>query len=157
MSISKIIVWIRGVFGIEAAERDAVIVDQAAYYDSLERRQRDWRESARVLKKSREQTAHAVWSWASGTVNDRSKRPLPPKLPRTGDIRAWLDGLNVKEIFAIAQTDSFAVWNHIYSDNLIEGVHEVQPLPPAILRFPPRKPVVDEFFAGGGGGPRRRR
>jgi hypothetical protein len=158
--LQQIIAWFRSLLGIKPAEpRDAVVIDQAAYYDSLERRQKEWRESERIIAKERELVARSVWSWACGNVSDRCKRPLPPGLPRNSDLREWMNGLNVKEIFAISQSDSFAVWNHIYSDNLIEGVREVQPLPEAILRFPPRAPVVDERFSasGGGGGPRRRR
>jgi hypothetical protein len=79
------------------------------------------------------------------------------KLPRTGVVREWLDGLHVQEIFALSKSDGWSIQHHIYADALIAGVRRVQKLPPAELRFPARR-ISDEDVgrAGGGGGPRRR-
>jgi hypothetical protein len=49
----------------------------------------------------------------SDVVPYRSKRPMPAKLPRTGVVRDWLKGLQVQEIFALAQADGWSIKHHI--------------------------------------------
>ena len=83
---------------------------------------------------------------------------MPPKLPRAGVLRQWLNGLCVQELFALANSNGWAIKHHIYVGALIEGVRRVQPLAEAELRFPEPKISTEGMFRGSssGGGPRRR-
>jgi hypothetical protein len=136
---------------------EKTVIDQGAYYDSLARRQRRWREDEEEAERQRQRIASMVWEWARDTVSKRSKLPLPAKLPRVGVVREWLDGLAVQEIFALAKSDGWSIQHHIYAGALIAGVRRVQKLPPAEIRFPAPK-ISDEDVGRsvGGGGPRRR-
>lgn len=134
---------------------DAVVIDQVSYFDSLARRQQRWREDEEEAERQRQRIAYMIWEWARDVVRKRTKLLLPPKLPR-GEVRIWLDGLYVQEIFALSQADGFAIMHHIYSDIRIDGVRRVQKLPPAELRFPAPKSEQDDGSRGAGGGPRRR-
>jgi hypothetical protein len=141
----------------QPAPVEKTIIDQRSYYDALERKSRRWREDEEEAERQRQRIAGMVWEWARDTIRYRSKRPLPAKLPRAGDVREWLDGLHVQEIFALSKADGFSIQHHIDAGALIAGVRRLQKLPPAEIRFPARK-IADEDVgrAGGGGGPRRR-
>jgi hypothetical protein len=138
------------------APPDAVVIDQGVYFDSLELRQQRWREDEEEEERQRLRVAMMVWEWARDVVRYRCKRPLPPKLPRAGVVRVWLDGLLVQEIFALSQADGFAILHHIYGSDRITNVRVVQALPVSRLRFPALKPEPDFSRPGSGGGPRRK-
>ena len=139
------------------APPDAVVIDQGAYFDSLKLRQQRWREDEKEAELQRMRVALMVWEWARDVVRYRCKRPLPPKLPRAGVVRDWLDGLWVQEIFALSQSNGGEILDHIYGDERIINVRRVQPLPPAELRFPASKAEQDDGSRGGGAGPRKPR
>jgi hypothetical protein len=140
------------------AASEVVVIDQGAYYDVLARRQQRWREDEEDTEREQERIAYLVWEWARDVVRDRGKRPLPAKLPRTGVVRDWLNGLYVQELFALANSDGWSIRHHIYAGALIEGVRRVQPLAEAELRFPEPKISTEDVFRGSssGDGPRRR-
>jgi hypothetical protein len=138
------------------APHDAVVIDQAAYFDSLKLRQQRWREDEEEAERQRLRVALMVWEWARDVIRKRTKLPLPPKMPRNDVVRDWMNGLVVQEIFAMAQSNGFAIMHHIYGVDRIDGVRRVQPLPEATLKFPaPKIAPEDGGAAGGGGGPRR--
>jgi hypothetical protein len=141
----------------QPAAPDTIVVDQAAYYDSLDRRQQRWREDEEEAERQRLRIAFVVWEWARDVVRYRCKRPLPPVLPRTGVVREWLDGLYVQEIFALSNADGYAIMHHVYGDDAITNVRRVQKLPASELRFPEPKAEQDTGRPGAGGGPRRSR
>ena len=107
------------------------------------------------LMKAQQKTAVAVWQWAVGTVSDRERRPLPAHLPHSIPLRKWMLGLDVKELFALAQSDAWSVWHHIYSPSAhtIHGVPAVSDLEPCSLKWPrPPSPSKDAFHKGSSGG-----
>jgi hypothetical protein len=153
-TVAPMITSLRSLLGFRPPPPDdKVVIDQSFYYDSLERSQ----ERQRLLEKDRERVACIVLTWATHTVVDRIKKPMPSKLPRAGVVRQWLDGLNVQEIFVLSNVGHYEIWQHIYGADRIPGVRKVQPLPPAVLNFPPPKKVDDQGRPGAGGGPRKPR
>lgn len=138
-----------------AAESETIVIDQGAYFDALRRRQRDWEESERIADREQERIAYVVWDWTRDVIRYRNKIPLPVKLPRTGVVRVWLDGLHVQEIFALSKSDGWSIRQHLYGNARIAGVRRVQKLPPAALRFPAPRIADDIVGRAAGGGPRR--
>jgi hypothetical protein len=147
---AQMIAAIRSLLGFRtpAPPDDVVVVDQDPYYASLARS----RERQRLIEKDRERIAAICLTWATHTVAERIKKPMPSKLPRSGVVSQWLDGLNVTEIFVLSQVSHYEIRQHIYGDERIHGVRKVQPLPPAVLKFPPPKPPQDDGARASGGG-----
>lgn len=135
---------------------DRGVIDVRPYADSLKR----LREDELALAKSQDRVAGLVRAWARECVNGRYKAPMPTKLPRDrGEIiRSWLNGLGLQEIYELSKCDRFFVLHHIYGEERIIGVRDVQYLPPLTLVFPPPVIAVDPQSAiGAGGGPKVRR
>jgi hypothetical protein len=135
---------------------DRGVIDVQPYADSLKR----LREDQLAVAKSQDRVAGLVRAWARECINGRYKAPLPTRMPRDhGEIiRSWLNGLGLQEIYELSKCDRFFVLHHIYGDEQIIGVRDVQHLPPLTLVFPPLVLVVDPQSAvGAGGGPKVRR
>jgi hypothetical protein len=143
--------------GSPAPSRDAVVIDQASYFDSLKVRQQRWREDDEAEARGRLRAALMIAEWARDTNRKRMKIPLPTKLPRDAVLRAWLEGLWLQEIFLLSKSpDGYAIRDHIYGDERIGGVRVVQVLPESVLRFPMSKIADDDTGrAGSGGGPKK--
>jgi hypothetical protein len=141
--------------GSPVPSRDAVVIDQSAYFDSLKVRQQRWREDEEAEAKGRLRTALMIAEWARDTIRKRMKISLPTKLPRDAVLRAWLEGLWLQEIFLLSKSpDGYAIRDHVYGDERIAGVRVVQMLPKSVLRFPMSK-IDDDSRPGSGGGPRK--
>lgn len=143
-------------FGRSAASPDRSVIDMTPYRDSVKK----LREDELAVAKSRERVAGVVRAWAGECISCRCKAPLPTRLPRDCSevIRSWLDGLGLQEIYELSKVDRFYVLHHIYGDERIVGVRDVQPLPPIVLVFPPPVIVADpQADRSAGGGPKVRR
>jgi hypothetical protein len=103
------------------------------------------------LEADRTRISIVVWSWSRDCVTYGEKRELPTKVPK--GVRAWLDGLSVREIMALVEARDDLIKLHMYGDTLIPCVRKLQPLPPTMLRFPSRRQETEGQLAGG----RRRR
>ena len=57
------------VFGAKAPVQEATVIDQQAYFDLLERRQKRWLDDIREREADRNRIAVIVWTWARDCVN----------------------------------------------------------------------------------------
>jgi hypothetical protein len=104
---------------------DRVAIEQASYYDGLEARWRRTIELDRAIEKERERIALTVGSWARDTVYNRQRAAVPRSVRR--DVAAWLPGLGAQEVMNLASASAFDVRHHIFGEELIAGVRQVQP------------------------------
>ncbi|MET4347049.1 hypothetical protein ABIC08_007734 [Bradyrhizobium sp. RT9b] len=119
------------------------VIDQQAYYDLLERRQKRWIDDMREREADRDRIAVIVWTWARDCVNFDAQRPLPTEsVP--GEIKSWLFGLLEREVMALASSNDYRIRSHLFDNDQIAGVGKVQRLPrQAGLRFPkPQAPAM---------------
>lgn len=131
------------VFGAKAPVQEATVIDQQAYYDLLERRQKRWLDDVREREADRDRIAVIVWAWARDCVNFDDQRTLPTeRVP--GEIKSWLFGLVAREVMALAGSNDCRVRGHLFDNDPIAGVRKVQRLPrEAGLQFPkPQMPAL---------------
>ncbi|MCW2079659.1 UNVERIFIED_ORG: hypothetical protein M2193_001834 [Bradyrhizobium japonicum] len=130
-------------FGPKPVKPTTTIIDQQAYFDLLERRQKKWQDDLREREADRARIAAVVWTWARDCVTFDEQRPLPTEaIP--SEIKSWALGLVAREVMALAGSNDCRIYAHIFEKDPIAGVRKVQRLPrQAALQFPkPKAPAV---------------
>lgn len=127
------------IFGSKAPVQETTVIDQQAYFDLLERRQKRWADDLRQREADRARIAAIVWTWALDCVNFDEQRPLATEaIP--SEIKSWVFGLVAREVMALAGSNDCRIYSHVFENDPIAGVPKVQRLPrQAGLHFPKRQ------------------
>lgn len=130
-------------FGAKTLTPEATAIDQDAYLDQPDRRQKRLIEDAREREADRDRIAVIVWTWARDCVNFGEQRPLPTAAVPSA-IKSWIFGLVAQEVMVLASANDRLIGRHMYDNAPIAGVRAAQRLPrQPELRFPkPPAPVA---------------
>jgi hypothetical protein len=97
----------------------------------------------RELVESQVRDSVIAWSWVNGSLLDYNTRPLPASLSKK--MQAWLVGLGYGQLVMLKNAGAEGVFEHAAGRNMIGGVPAMQPLRPAVVRYPPSpKSAPDE-------------
>lgn len=127
------------IFGSKAAVQEATIIDQQAYFDLLERRQKRRADDLREREADRDRIAVVVWTWARDCMHFDEQRPLATAAVPS-EVKSWVFGLVAREVMVLAGSNDCRIRSHMFDNDPIAGVRKVQRLPrQAGLHFPKRQ------------------
>jgi hypothetical protein len=87
------------------------------------------------LVESQVRDSTIAWSWVNGSLLDRNTRSFPSTLSKK--MREWLVGLGYGQLVMLKNAGAKGIFEHVDNRNMIGGVPPMQPLPPAVVRYPP--------------------